>query len=93
MSITKEIGKNPRIDWILILTISFIIAVVVVLGSVYLYKIVTIDKIVNTDASKVEFSKFFDQKALSELMNNYSEREKVQEKARVMYTGFGDPSL
>ncbi len=93
MSITKEIGRNPKVDWIIVLVSSFILAVIIALSSSHLYKIVTKDNINKVDESTIKTDKIYDSKALSKVLDNYSERAETWNKAKIEYTGFTDPSI
>ena len=93
MNITREIGRNPRIDWIIVLILSFILAISVALGSIYLYKAVTKDNINSIPISKVEIDKIFNSKALSQVLNNSYEKGEIWKKVKNGYTGLADPSI
>ena len=93
MSITKEIGKNPKVDWIVVLAVSIFLAIILIIGAIYLYKVVTKDNMNDADASKINVSKVFDSEALLKVINSYSQKEEINKKARVKYDGLGDPSL
>lgn len=93
MKLFKEIGRNARVDWILILAVSVVIAIVLAIGGLNLYNAVQKgDWRVNDTAVVVPASKF-NEKVISSFISTFDERDEASGKARAGYAGVGDPSI
>ena len=93
MNITKELGRNPRIDWISVIVLSLILAIIVVLMSLYLYKVVTKDNMISASVPKSKISSTFDSDALSRVTDIYNLKDDNSKKAKAGYSGPSDPSI
>ncbi|MES3031496.1 MAG: hypothetical protein V4697_03745 [Patescibacteria group bacterium] len=97
MSLTKsikEIGKNPFVDWILILLVSLGISIFLITSGVRLYfKVVSGDIKGSSDEETGGTYRPFNQKALSSAIELVKIKESATSRARGGYSGPGDPSF
>ena len=89
----KEIGHNPYIDWILIISLSCIVTIVLALSGIYLYNAVTKGDIQRSSLASPNVKKDFDTKVLSSIIKALSQKEDIIKKTKIGYTGSVDPSL
>lgn len=88
-----EIGKNPFVDWILVLAITVSFAIILILGGVYLYWQVTTGVIQAPSDPSLTASRKFDQKSLSGAIDRMEAKEAATAAAKRGYSGAPDPSL
>ncbi|HEY4503781.1 MAG TPA: hypothetical protein VJJ28_01575 [Candidatus Paceibacterota bacterium] len=92
MKFIKEITRNPHIDWIIVLLLSVIITAILAIKALYLYNAVisgNIQEISKTSSN----SQGFNEKSISSVLELFSQREEMSKKAKVGYSGVGDPSI
>ena len=92
MKIIKEIGRNPQIDWIIILSLSVIVIIILAIGGINLYNAVTSGNIQGTPAVSPDLQRF-DDRSVSSVTELFSQREDISKKAKAGYSGVGDPSI
>ncbi len=89
----KEMGRNSYVDWIVIIFLSFIVAIVLIAGSMYLYFAVTKGNIRFTTVSDPEATAAsFDERKLVEVISTFDQKNAVTEQAKRAFTGITDPS-
>ncbi len=89
----KEMGRNSYVDWIVIIFLSFTVAVVLVGGSSYLYFAVTRGNIRFTTTPDPEAAaSSFDERKLVEVISTFDQKNAVTEQAKRAFTGITDPS-
>lgn len=89
----REIGRNPFVDWLLILIISSICTVVSVYGGVFLYKEVAIGNMQNSTSTKKSVSKIFDKKELNSIIKLSDLKSEIQAQVKKGFGTVKDPSL
>jgi hypothetical protein len=93
MKILKEIGRDPQVDWILILIISIVVAVSLAFTGLSLYNAVTQGTIVTAEPKKSAAFAKLNEKSISTVLDLYSARKAASSKALAGYTGAPDPSI
>lgn len=93
MKIVKEIGREPHIDWIVILVVSIIIALGLAFTGFYLYNAVESGNIKGDETKRPASFTKLNEEAIATVLDRFEKREEVSEKARKGYTGPTDPSL
>jgi hypothetical protein len=93
MKIIKEVGRNPHIDWIAIVFLSTTIVAVLAIGGIYLYNAVNRGEIQSDGAEPASTAKNLDKKALSAVIQKFSEKEEVTRRMQSGYAGPSDPSI
>ena len=93
MKIIKEIGRNPHIDWITIIFLTSVIAIVLAIGGIYLYNAVTKGDFQDMPINQASSLKKLDEKALSLVIKRLSDKDEISRKVKAGYTGPSDPSL
>ena len=88
----KEIGRNTYVDWILIIVLSFIVAVILALGSVSLYSSVTKGNIKGANVKVAESPDIFSTTDLSNLIRTFDQKAAKTTEAEKGYVGGADPS-
>ena len=89
----KEIGRNPQVDWIAIVSLSVLIGAVLVSGSVYLYISVTKGTILESASDVSNTIRSIDEKTFSAIVESFIKKEETSKKAQTGYAGPGDPSV
>lgn len=92
MSIIKEIGRNPNIDWIAIIVTSLIIVAGLGVRGLTLYNAVTNGSIQGGERQGSAHVKI-NEKAISSVIERFEEKAKVTAKVKAGYTGVPDPAL
>lgn len=87
-----EIGRNPFVDWILILFISCVIAILLVLGGISLYGRVVSGDIQSPDVTNSSTIKVFNVNDLSDIIGRFDAKKDLELQARRGYSGPSDPS-
>ncbi|MDP3962691.1 MAG: hypothetical protein Q8Q03_02390 [bacterium] len=93
MKITKEIGRSPHVDWIIIIFSSTFLAVALAIAGIYLYNAVNQGDIDGRVGNTANSSRILDQKKLSVILERFSAKEQASEKAKAGYAGVSDPSI
>lgn len=91
MKIRKEIGKNPYIDWIIILFLSIMTILALAIVGAYLYNAVTKGDIKADSSSGIDSASAFKRNDLSKVIDYYSKKDQAREDAKAGYKGFKDP--
>ncbi len=89
----REIARNPFVDWILILFISSVIAVILIVGGINLYTRVVSGDIQSTDNSFNSSARVFNKKDLIDIIDQFNNKKNLQEQTKKGYSGPSDPSL
>jgi hypothetical protein len=92
MSIIKEIGRNPNIDWIAILLISVLLLISFAFAGLSLYNTVTNGNIQGNGVS-TNTPLQLNEKAITSVISNFSQKEKVSDRVRAGYSSATDPSI
>lgn len=93
MKVIKEIGRNPNVDWILILVICLLLIGSLGFIDFSLYNAVTSGSIQGAGTTAgTSFTKL-NEKAVSSVIERFAEKEAVSTEARKSYSGFTDPSI
>ncbi len=93
MKIKREIGKNPYIDWIIVIFLCLVVAIILATWGFSLYNAVTKGDIQGTPNKGSDITKTFDTKAITSVINKFSDKEEASGKAKVGYDGPVDPSI
>lgn len=92
MKIFKEIGRNPNIDWIIVLAASLIIVLSLGYSGYTLYNAVTNGSIQgNGEQAASSFTKP-NEKTISSAIEKFDDKADATKKAKAGYSGFPDPS-
>lgn len=89
----REAGRNPFVDWIIILIVSIVLTIIFILVSLQLYRSVISGDIKSTDAVVVPTIKTFDREELSSVINRFNSKEATSVQVKKGYVGPADPSL
>jgi hypothetical protein len=92
MNPLKEIGRNPYIDWIIILGVSVMVFLSLAFVSFSLYNAVMHGELVDTSKSGSPFVKP-DERIIASVLDRFDEREAMSSKAKEGYVGAPDPAL
>lgn len=90
--ILKEIGRNAYVDWVTITVLFFLVAIVLVGGSTYLYFAVTKGRIQSTQTEPEPIAEVFNKKELERIITLFDKKLEKSEKAGIGYSGIEDPS-
>ena len=90
MKFIKEIGRNPHLDWLLILVISFAVFVALAIGGYNLYNAVTSGDIQGNGSTATGAR--LNEKAITSVISQFETREEVSGSVRNGYAGVSDPS-
>ena len=93
MKLLKEIGRNARVDWIVILLSSIVVAIVLAIGGFYLYNALMKGDIQGNQAISAVPPSKFSEKTLSSFTNTLDERAAMSITTLAGYRGVGDPSI
>ncbi len=93
MKTLKEIGRNPHIDWIIILILSSAATAFLAIGGISLYNAVTRGDSGDAHVVSNTASADLDKKALSRVLERFAQKEELSKKAKSGYAGVGDPSI
>lgn len=88
----KEVGRNSYIDWLMIISITVIVIVVLAIGSTYLYFAVTQGRIQYTVSTSSGDAISFDSKVLAETIKIFDAKASKSEQATRGFSGITDPS-
>lgn len=92
-NVFKEIGRNAYVDWLFILIITTLVAIVLMAGGGYLYwQISTGNFATGSDVVKKD-EKIFDQKQLENIINKFQAKEDNSKQTKTGYRGPSDPGL
>jgi len=91
--IFQEVGRNAFVDWILILFVNVVTAILLVLGGVYLYWLISSGNFRISDNSNTKEDSVFDQKTFNTHVNVIENRKDNSDQIRAGYRGPSDPSL
>ncbi len=92
MKFIKEIGRDPRIDWFLILLVSVVTAAALAIGGYYLYNAVTSGTAGEKPSAASEAPKL-DEDVITSVIGKFKEKEVVSVNARKGYASTTDPSI
>jgi ATP phosphoribosyltransferase regulatory subunit HisZ len=92
MRIIKEIGRNPQLDWIAIITVSGLVGLVLVLGGVYLYNAI-ITGTIQATPSQEGLVKSIDEKTFTSVTQSFSKKDQATKRVVAGYDGPGDPAI
>jgi hypothetical protein len=93
LSMFREIGRNAFVDWLIILIVNVSVALVLMMGGLYLYwQVSTGNVTVYHSPAKVN-KKIFDIKDLERVINLYQAKVDNSDQAKMGYRGPSDPSL
>lgn len=88
----REGGRNPYVDWVVILFLSIAVILAFIFADFYLFKKVTSGKIQSTESlSKSEISDF-DDEGLEYIIKKFELKAETLDKVTKSYRGFSDPS-
>ena len=92
-SIFSRVGRDPYIDWILIVSISFV--TVLTLVSLSLFRYLSFDDRLKREVSsaKMKTATDIDTKSLDIVLKKLDNRANVREELLRSYSGPGDPSI
>jgi hypothetical protein len=92
-SVLSRVGRDPRIDWVLIVAISCILTVVLVFVGVEKYSNFdgSLQKKISTTDSKVSAS--IDTKSLDAVLERFDKKASDRAEALRGYSGPADPSI
>jgi hypothetical protein len=93
MKITKELGRNPHMDWLGIILLSIIVVIGLAFAGYSLYNAVVGGEIKDKDAKTNPAFIQADDKLISSVFNKFSDREEASKKIRAGYTAPPDPSI
>lgn len=91
-NIIKEGGRNPHVDWSMILIVFLIIAIIFIANNVYLYKRVVSGDIQSPNIDTSSRGKTFNQKDSDIVIKAYAEKADKFSTAKKGYTAYSDPS-
>lgn len=89
----QEVGRNAFVDWILILLVNVSTAIVLVLGGVYLYWLISSGNFRVNTATEAKEEGIFDMKSFNTVLKEIENREDNSERIKMGYRGPSDPSL
>ncbi len=89
----KEIGRNPNVDWTVIIIISLVITTALAIQGSNLYNAVTRGGFENTSVVTGRKDKEFNDKAVSAVIERFDVKAEATVKARAGSVGVGDPSI
>lgn len=92
MKFFKEIGRNPTLDWLIILSVLVLGILAFTLGGVYLYNAVNNGQITHDPVAVSDSFQRFNPKVITSLTDSLSQRESVSRAARGVYKGAPDPA-
>ena len=89
----RRIGREPFIDWVLMLTVSSILVIILVWMSYFKY--IDFNNSLNEQISVThpKSENLIDTKALDNILEMYNSRARTMDMLRRGYAGPGDPSL
>lgn len=92
-SFFRLIGRDPHVDWLLSILVSFVMVVVFI--AIGVEKYFSYEKIINDQVSvaKTKDSTIIDVKALDIVLGKYDERARLRNELIRQYVGPSDPSL
>ncbi len=89
----KEVGRNPFVDWIWVLIVSLVLAIIFIINAFSLYKAVTSGDIREADVTTTQPQQIFNSKDLSSIINRFDAKEVKRNQAKERYAGPSDPSI
>lgn len=89
----REIGRNPFVDWMIILLISATVAVLMTLGGINLYIRVASGDIRSSDAANSSSVKIFNKKDLTETISQFDMKKTLELQVKRGYSGPSDPAI
>lgn len=89
----REGGRNPFVDWIMIIIVSGFIGIVLVVIGISLYSRVTSGSIVSTDIITETKANSFDKKDLTSVIERFELKNNVQNQIKKGNNGFVAPTL
>jgi hypothetical protein len=93
IKIVKEIGRNPNVDWLLILFFCTVIIIVLAFLDYSLYNAVTTGQIQGEADTAVAATPELDDAAITKVITRFGAKEEISKKAKAGYTGPVDPSI
>lgn len=91
-NIIKEGGRNPHVDWSMILIVFLIIAVIFIVNNVLLYQRVVSGDIQSPNVDTSSRGKTYNQKDSDIVIKMYAEKADAFSAAKKGYTAHPDPS-
>ena len=92
-SFLRRIGRDPHVDWLLIIVVSFLFALLFSIFGVIKYLAHDNDASDQVPVSKVKDSNIVDTKVLDDVIGKYDERIEVRDQLIHGYSGSSDPSF
>ena len=89
----KEGGRNPYVDWMMILIVSSIVALLLIANSIYLYKSVTNGDIQSKEISTATTTEIFDVKGLDAVTSKFKEKKDFNLKIKDGFKTVADPAI
>jgi len=89
----KEIGRNAYVDWIFILVMSLLAALILIFAGLYLYWQISTGKFHSSQENDSPLEESFDEKGLSNIIERFEIREGISSEIKKGYRGPADPSL
>jgi hypothetical protein len=90
--IFKEGGRNPQVDWSMVIIVFLIIVLVFIFNSIFLYQRVISGDIVEPGTENFTKNRTFNQKDFNSLLSDFSTKADTYSKVKSGYAKFSDPS-
>lgn len=88
----KKIGKDPRVDWTLIVSLGFVLCMTLVSFGVFKY-IKLESRLEQDNTPKAKIDNVIDVKVLDGVLSEYNERVNIRDGFVRQYVGPKDPSI
>ena len=89
----KEGGRNPYVDWTMILTVGLISAVILIYDGITLYQRVVSGDIQSPEINNTSNIKKFSQKDFDLIVKTYQSKVDFSTQVKKGYIAYPDPSL
>ena len=89
----REVGRNPFVDWAIVLIISVLLTIFLFIVSFFLYREIMSGNIKSTDTITTSTVEKFNQKDLSSMIERFDAKNEISTQAKRGYSGPSDPSL
>lgn len=92
-SVWRQIGGNAFVDWIFILSVSFLTSLALIIFGLYLYWQVSSGNFHSLRIENTSAENIFNEKELNDTVNFFESKEDISVQIKRGYKGPADPSL
>jgi hypothetical protein len=93
MKTFHKIGRDARVDWVVVLSLSAATAIALAIGGLSLYNAVVKGDIQGKPKNGTSASSKFNEKSISGVIGDFDKRVEMSNEARAGHAGVGDPSI